>query len=173
MRMDQTQDLTANAVVNEWDQTALERVLKDYGEEPNFKRIAASIVNNRPISTTDKLAEVVSKVTPKKGKIHPATKTFQAIRIAVNEEINLLQKALPTWINLLAPGGRIAVISFHSLEDRLVKELFKELSRGRYSKELQIITPKPITAGSTELVSNPRARSAKLRAAVKIKNKEQ
>ena len=101
--------------------------------------------------------------------MHPATRTFQALRIAVNDELGLLQKALPLWQSLLTPGGRLAVISFHSLEDRMVKEYFAEQGGERYDATLKILTKRPLTASAIESVHNPRARSAKLRAAVKIK----
>ena len=104
-------------------------------------------------------------------RVHPATRTFQALRIAVNDELNLLQQSLPLWFELLEPGGRIAVISFHSLEDRLVKQALQEVAGERYDAELRLLTKHPVTATPSELVHNPRARSAKLRAAVKIKKK--
>ncbi|HXR49591.1 MAG TPA: 16S rRNA (cytosine(1402)-N(4))-methyltransferase, partial [Verrucomicrobiae bacterium] len=109
---------------------------------------------------------------PGHSRVHPATRTFQALRIAVNDELAQLEKALPIWLELLNPGGRLAIISFHSLEDRLVKKAFSEAAGNRYDAELQLLTKRPVTADRTELVHNPRARSAKLRAAVKTKTRE-
>lgn len=169
MRMDQSQSLTAEQVVNTYSAAELTDVLRRYGEEPKAARIAQLIVEHRPFKTTNELAQVVAKAWPGHSKVHPATRTFQALRIAVNDELELLRRALPIWIELLAPGGRIAVISFHSLEDRLVKQTFQAASGDRYDAELRLLTKKPVTAGHTEIVFNPRARSAKLRAALKQK----
>jgi 16S rRNA (cytosine1402-N4)-methyltransferase len=170
MRMDQSQSLTAEEVVNTYSQPELEMILKQYGEEPKARQIASLIVNNRPITTTGQLATIVAKAWPGYSKVHPATRTFQALRIAVNDELELLRKSLPVWMDdLLAPGGRIAIISFHSLEDRLVKEAFKSKAGDRYDASLRLLTKKPAVGDDTELVSNPRARSAKLRAAAKQK----
>jgi 16S rRNA (cytosine1402-N4)-methyltransferase len=168
MRMDQNQTTSADTVVNTYSQDDLKRIIKSYGEEPRAATIANAIVAARPLHSTQALADVVRSVMPWKGsKTHPATKTFQAIRIAVNDELELLTASLPLWFRLLAPGGRIAVISFHSLEDRLVKQAFKEVAGERYDAELQLLTKRPVVADNTELVFNPRARSAKLRVAVK------
>jgi 16S rRNA (cytosine1402-N4)-methyltransferase len=170
MRMDQTQALTAETVVNTYAESDLATLIKQYGEEPKSRQIASLIVNNRPFHTTTQLAQVVAKAWPGYSRVHPATRTFQALRIAVNDELELLRQSLPIWIDaLLAPGGRIAVISFHSLEDRIVKEALKTASGDRYDATLQLLTKKPVTAGDDELVFNPRARSAKLRAALKQK----
>jgi 16S rRNA (cytosine1402-N4)-methyltransferase len=170
MRMDQTQSLTAEQVVNTYSAADLERILRQYGEEPKARQIASLIVSNRPIATTSELATIVAKAWPGYSKVHPATRTFQALRIAVNDELELLRISLPIWMdNLLAPGGRIAVISFHSLEDRLVKQAFAEKAGDRYDAQLRLLTKRPVTGDETELVSNPRARSAKLRAAAKQK----
>ena len=169
MRMDQRQELTADAIVNGSSEADLATILRNYGEEPHARRIARAIVAARPIHSTAMLADIVAKQWRGKSKVHPATRTFQALRIAVNDELTLLQKALPLWIQLLKPGGRLAVISFQSLEDRLVKQAFAAVSGSRYDAELQLLTRRPIMADSNELVSNPRARSAKLRAAAKIK----
>jgi 16S rRNA (cytosine1402-N4)-methyltransferase len=175
MRMDQTQDLTAEKVVNTYSQKELIQILRDYGEEYRAPKIVRAIVANRPITTTNQLAEVV-KSAAKQGysKTHPATKTFQAIRIAVNQELEMLKRALPLWEKLLSPDGRLVVISFHSLEDRIVKQYFAERTDGFADSEghevsLRKLTKKPITATEEELVLNPRARSAKLRAVAKIK----
>jgi 16S rRNA (cytosine1402-N4)-methyltransferase len=169
MRMDQTQELTADRIVNSYPEDRLSEILSDYGEEPKARQIAAAIVAARPIHTTSELAAIAAKAWPGHSRVHPATRTFQAVRIAVNDELGLLEKSLPLWINLLSPGGRIAIISFQSLEDRLVKQLLADRSGNRYDSELQLLTKRPITAESHESVHNPRARSAKLRAAVKIK----
>jgi 16S rRNA (cytosine1402-N4)-methyltransferase len=126
-------------------------------------------VQHRPISTTTDLAHIVARAWPGHSKVHPATRTFQGLRIAVNDELGLLEKGLPIWLQLLKPGGRIAVISFHSLEDRLVKQAFSEVSGDRYDAELKLLTKHPVKGTEHEIVFNPRARSAKLRAAVKIK----
>ena len=172
MRMDQSQSLTAEQIVNTYDQEQLAEILRKYGEEPKAKRIARLIAENRPITTTDQLATIVAKAYPGRSRTHPATRTFQALRIAVNDELGQIQQALPLMAQLLAPGGRLGIISFHSLEDRIVKQAFKELAGDRYDAELRLATKKPIVGDNTEIVFNPRARSAKLRVAVKIKTKE-
>lgn len=170
MRMDQSQALTAEHVVNTYSREALAEILQKYGEEPKAKQIATLIVEHRPHSTTQGLAQVVAKAWPGHSKVHPATRTFQALRIAVNDELELLRASLPIWINtLLAPGGRIAIISFHSLEDRLVKQAFTAAGGDRYDATIRVLTKKPVVGDQDELVFNPRARSAKLRAAVKQK----
>ncbi|MCA9332928.1 16S rRNA (cytosine(1402)-N(4))-methyltransferase RsmH [Candidatus Saccharibacteria bacterium] len=175
MRMDQTQLLTAQVVVNEYSEEQLIHILRTFGEEPNAKKIAKTIINNRPIDSTLKLAKVVANVTKSsikgRSRIHPATLTFQAIRMEVNDEIHLLKESLPIWFDLLAADGRIVVISFHSLEDRVVKQVLNEYSGERYDATLKIQTRKPVVCSPEELVINPRARSAKLRAAVKINTK--
>lgn len=175
MRMDNRQELTAKTIVNSYSEAELERVLREFGEEPKARAVVRSIVANRPIATTHELANVIAQALPKKrkpgpaSKVHPATKSFQALRVAVNDEIGLLQAALPLWLNLLAPGGRIVVISFHSLEDRIVKQFMRSQTGDRYDASLIGLTKRPVSASAQELVSNPRARSAKLRAAAKIK----
>lgn len=170
MRMDQSQSLTAEKVVNTYTAAELQDILKRYGEEPKARQIASLIVDNRPIKTTGELATIVAKAWPGYSKVHPATRTFQGLRIAVNDELELLRKSLPIWmLDLLAPGGRIAIISFHSLEDRLVKQAFAEHAGDRYDAALRPLTKKPVVGDENELVSNPRARSAKLRAAAKQK----
>ena len=167
MRMDQRQALTASDIVNLWETEQITSILKRYGEEPKAKRIADLIVAARPINTTAQLADIVKQAWPSHSRTHPATRTFQALRIAVNDELGLLERSLPLWLSLLAPGGRLAIISFHSLEDRIVKQFLANASGDRYDAELQLLTKRPIVAGPTELVTNPRARSAKLRVAVK------
>jgi 16S rRNA (cytosine1402-N4)-methyltransferase len=173
MRMDQSQQLTAEKVVNSYSVEELARILKEYGEEPKAWSIARMIVANRPFATTSELAKVVARAWsgPATGKSrrHPAVRTFQALRIAVNNELEQVKNALPLWCSMLTPGGRIVVISFHSLEDKIVKQGMRELAGDRYDASLRELTHGPITAGEDELVFNPRARSAKLRAAAKIK----
>ena len=169
MRMDQNQSLTAAAIVNTYAEAELAEILQRYGEEPKARQIAHLIVQHRPIKTTTELAHIVARAWPGHSKVHPATRTFQGLRIAVNDELGLLEKGLPIWLKLLKPGGRIAVISFHSLEDRLVKQAFSDVSGDRYDAELKLLTKHPVTGSEHEIVFNPRARSAKLRAAVKIK----
>ncbi len=172
MRMDPRQKLTAYDIVNNYSQAELAKLLRDLGEEPKAHRVAQLIVENRPIQSTLRLANVIARAWPGPAhKIHPATRSFQAIRLAVNDELHQLSASLPIWLELLAPGGRIVIISFHSLEDRIVKNFLKEYSGNRYDAILKLLTPKPVTADKAELAFNPRARSAKLRAAVKIKTK--
>jgi 16S rRNA (cytosine1402-N4)-methyltransferase len=159
-------DLTAHEIVNEWAADSLTDIITGYGEERFAWRIANAIVAARglkPIKTTTELAEIVEKAVPafaRHDRVHPATKTFQAIRIAVNDELGALREGLAKGFARLAPGGRIAVISFHSLEDRIVKEFFKKEG---VAGQGMIITKKPITPGAEELTQNPKSRSAKLR----------
>ena len=167
MRMDQRQVLTAETIVNSWSAAELTELLKRYGEEPKARLVAQLIIDNRPHTTTSELADVVAKAWPGHSRVHPATRTFQALRIAVNDELGLLSRSIPLWLNMLNTGGRIVIISFHSLEDRIVKQLLADASGERYDADLRLLTKRPVTASPTELVSNPRARSAKLRAAVK------
>lgn len=175
MRMDQTAELSAHDLVNHATEAELADIFKKYGEEPKAKQIARAIVNSRPINGTQELAQIVAKaygVSYRRRKVHPATLTFQALRIAVNDELSQIERTLPLMQSLLAPGGRLAIISFHSLEDRLVKQYFIDQAGDRYDAELRSLTKKPIMAGQDEIVFNPRARSAKLRAVVKIKNRK-
>lgn len=170
MRMDDRQLLTAEEIVNSYPEEELRRIIREYGEEPRAAKIARYIVERRPVTSTHELAAIVAHACAgPRRKVHPATRTFQAIRMAVNDELDLLAKALPIWIDLLAPEGRIVVISFHSLEDRIVKQAFKEAAGDRYDAHLRLLTKAPVTGSDDEIVFNPRARSAKLRAAVKIK----
>ncbi len=169
MRMDQTAELTAEIVVNTYSQEALEQILREYGEEPRARAVASAIVRSRPLVTTGELARVVAGALPKGGKIHPATRSFQAIRIAVNDELGQLERSVPMWLDLLESQGRLAIISFHSLEDRLVKRHFAEVAGTGYDAEFHLLTKHPVVADDAELVSNPRSRSAKLRAVAKIK----
>ncbi|HVX24409.1 MAG TPA: 16S rRNA (cytosine(1402)-N(4))-methyltransferase RsmH [Candidatus Saccharimonadales bacterium] len=173
MRMDQGQSLSAADIVNTYSVDKVAKVLREYGEEPKATAIAEAIVHHRPITTTEELAAVVAKLWPGHSRVHPATRTFQALRIAVNDELGQLQKSLPLWLKLLKPGGRLAVISFHSLEDRMVKQAFAAVSGDRYDADFRLLTKRPLTASPREIVLNPRARSAKLRAAVKIKTERE
>ena len=169
MRMDRRQDVSAETLVNKASKDELTRFITTYGEEPiGFaSRIALAIVRARPLHTTDELANLVKEnYHGKWKKTHPATRTFQALRIAVNQELRQIEELLPLLPQLLKPGGRVGVISFHSLEDRLVKRYFKEQFDAGYEATLQPLTKKPID-GATYDVHNPRSRSSKLRAAVK------
>lgn len=161
MRMDPQADLTAEDVVNTYSEKELERILREYGEERFSKRIARMIVERRPIKTAKELAALVSGVYRKRGKIHPATRTFQALRIEVNSELAELEAGLLAASGRLAVGGRLVVISYHSLEDRIVKHFFRKAQAEGMAK---ILTKKPLTAGMPEVRENPAARSAKLRA---------
>jgi len=172
MRMDQRQELTAEKIVNNYDKAALTQILRTYGEEPKASQIVDRIIKNRPIRSTLQLAQIVAQAWPGYSKVHPATRTFQALRIAVNDELGLLKAALPLWVELLAPGGRLVILSFQSLEDRIVKQFFQEAAGDRYDTELRLLTKKPVVPSQNELVSNPRARSTKLRAVAKIKTKK-
>lgn len=165
MRMDRTQALTASEIVNTYSEKELAKILRDYGEVRSAHKIARAISEHRPYRTTAELAKKIVQFSPRNIRTHPATEVFQALRIAVNDELRLLQKSLPIWIELLAPTGRIGVISFHSLEDRLVKQAFREYGGDRYDAKLQIMTTQVVMAGSDEIVFNPRARSAKFRCA--------
>ena len=169
MRMDPRQETTAATLVNTVSKDELVRIITTYGEEPlGFARnVAQAIIDNRPFSTTDQLASLIKSTYrgPWK-KIHPATRTFQALRIAVNDELRQVELILPLLPKLLKPGGRVGIISFHSLEDRLVKQYFAEQKNAGYEAELTILTKKPLS-GDIYDVHNPRSRSAKLRVAVK------
>lgn len=165
MRMDTRESLTAYDVVNKYNYEALKRVILEFGEEYRAARIARAITDERkrrPITTAKELANVVGKAKRRTGRVNPATKTFQAIRIEVNGELDCLRSGLADAIEMAKPNGRIGVISFHSLEDRIVKEMF------RASTMVKIVTKKPIRPGRPEIISNPSARSAKLRVAEKI-----
>jgi len=180
MRFDPTNPLTAAQVVNEWPEEELANVIYRYGEEPASRRIARAIVQARPVSGTRDLAAVIEKVQPRRGPHHPATQTFQALRIAVNGELDAVEQTLPEAAQALGPGGRLAVISFHSLEDRIVKEFFRLESRDcicppkqpvctcGHKASIKEINRRPITPTEEEITQNPRARSAKLRVAEKL-----
>jgi 16S rRNA (cytosine1402-N4)-methyltransferase len=180
MRFNRDAGLTAAQLINTAPEADLANLLFQYGEEPRARKIAKMIVQARPVTTTLQLAEMVKKAYPGHSRVHPATRTFQAIRIAVNDELSVLEQALPRAIQALRPGGRLAVISFHSLEDRIVKDLFRHESKDwinpPYEKiyaverkaTLKEMTRKPITPEAGEIELNPRARSAKLRVAEKL-----
>ena len=188
MRMDEREPLSAHNVVNEWDYESLRRILYDYGEERYAPRIARAIVEARgkgSIQTTGQLVEIIKSAMPApalREKQHPAKRSFQAIRIAVNGELDALPPMLEAAADGLNPGGRLAVITFQSLEDRIVKKTMRELATGCIcppefpvcvcgrKPKLTIVTRKPIVAGEEELRENPRARSAKLRVAEKCEN---
>jgi 16S rRNA (cytosine1402-N4)-methyltransferase len=166
MRMDRRQDLTADTIINHWSERELATIFERYGEEKSgrAKMLAREIVHNRPVKGTKELAEIIAGKS-KYSHTHPATRIFQAIRIVVNRELEEIEKTLPLLPKILNPGGRVAIITFHSLEDRLVKEYFRAASEFGEESELKIVNKKPIIAESQELVINPRARSAKLRIA--------
>jgi 16S rRNA (cytosine1402-N4)-methyltransferase len=169
MRMDDRQTLTAEKVVNTWKRDELARIIREYGEESTrtAAKYAEAIVKNRPMHTTGELAAAILQAHRGAwSKIHPATRTFQAIRIAVNDELSQVEQVMPLIPALLKKGGRVGVISFHSLEDRIVKRYFAEQKESGYEAELEILTPHPVS-GATDDVYNPRSRSAKLRVAVK------
>lgn len=169
MRMDRRQDVSAETLVNTASTDELASIIVKYGEEPYglAKRIAEAIAANRPFKDTQTLADCIKQHHRGKWtKVHPATRTFQALRIAVNQELRQVEEVLPFLPRLLKAGGRVGIISFHSLEDRLVKQYFTEQRDAGFEAELQILTKKPLD-GATYDVHNPRSRSAKLRAAVK------
>jgi 16S rRNA (cytosine1402-N4)-methyltransferase len=157
MRMDRGQKLTAGEIVNRFPAGEIERIIRDYGEERFARRIAGAIAEKRPLHTTFELKEIVEKAIPTWRKRESVSRVFQALRIAVNSELENLQKALKDSVELLRPGGRIVVISYHSLEDRIVKHAFRGFA----------LTKKPVLPSAEEIASNPRAKSAKLRAAEK------
>ena len=169
MRYNQAQTLTAKIIVNEYSREEIQKILEEYGEEKFAKQIARKITEERQIKkieSTLQLVEVIKKAMPTRfqyGKINCATKSFQALRIAVNDELNNLEKVLPIIISVLSSGGRAVIISFHSLEDRIVKSFLKN-----NEKIIKILTKKPIIAEDGEVMLNPRSRSAKLRAFIKI-----
>ncbi len=155
--------LSAFDIVNSWQEENIEIILRAYGEERKAKAIAKAIVERRvikPIKTSKELSEIIDQAIGRHGKIHPATKTFQALRIAVNDELETLKKGLKQAFELLTPSGRIAVISFHSLEDRIVKNFMRDRAKG---DEGERVSKKPIVADEEEKKENPRSRSAKLR----------
>ena len=186
MRMDRTQILTARQIVNEWPEGELARILREYGEERYARSIASAIVRRReaaPVETTHELVNVIRSAMPGKAlreDQHPARRTFQALRIAVGDELEAVRQGLASAIRLLKPGGRAVCISFHSLEDRIAKQMFASLASGCQcppdfpvctcgrKAALRLLTKKPVKAGAEELAANPRARSASLRVAEKL-----
>jgi 16S rRNA (cytosine1402-N4)-methyltransferase len=169
MRMNPQAEQTAEQVVNQVDEVTLANLIYEFGEERRSRRIARAIVRSRPIGTTAQLAEIISAaarpMNQAERRIHPATRTFQALRIFVNHELNDLRALLDAAPQLLKSGGRLVIISFHSLEDRIVKDAVREgVKKGYY----QLLTKKPVTAGEEEIDRNPRSRSAKLRAAIRV-----
>jgi 16S rRNA (cytosine1402-N4)-methyltransferase len=180
MRFSPANPVSAASLVNGLDEDELADLLYRFGEESDGRRIARAIVRARPLQTTRQLAAVIEAVSPRRGRVHPATKTFQALRIAVNEELAAVAEVLPKAVAALRSGGRLAVISFHSLEDRIVKDFFREQSRDLinppytpiYAEErkaiLKEVSRKPIIPSETETAENPRARSAKLRVVEKL-----
>jgi 16S rRNA (cytosine1402-N4)-methyltransferase len=182
MRMDPTQELDASGIVNAWSERDLTTIFRKYGEERYAKQIARAIVRQRPFERTGELVDVIKGAIPAPARFgdgHPAKRVFQALRIAVNDELASLEEALPAALELLKPGGRLAVISFHSLEDRIVKHFLRDRERGctcppdfpvcvcGHEPELRAIQRRPIRPTDAEIASNPRAASARLRAAVK------
>jgi len=168
MRMDREQEFSAWDVVNRYPEKEIEMILKEYGEERLSKKIAQAIVkmrNKKPIDTCSELSGIVEKVYGRRGKIHAATRTFQALRIEVNRELEELRAGLDASLRLLKTGGRLCVISYHSLEDRMVKNFMNQSSKEGL---LRVLTKKPVTPGHEELRLNPSSRSAKLRAAERI-----
>ena len=168
MRYSPENPLTAEAIVNFWSLRDLWRILRVYGQERFSRRIAEEIVRSRPLRTTVDLVMAVERATPSwyhRGRIHFATKTFQALRIAVNNELENLEKALPQALDIMGKGGRLVVIAFHSLEDRIIKNFLKEKAR---EGAVKILTKKPVRPSRAEVAENPRARSARLRAALKV-----
>ena len=178
MRMSPNQALTADDIVNHYDERDLADVIWRYGEEAASRRIARAIVRGRPVATTTELASIASRAVARpRGRIHPATRTFQALRIAVNDELGTLEDALGQTLEVLGRGGRLVVISFHSLEDRIVKQFMQRESRDcicppeqpactcGHRATVRIVTKRSVTPGPAELAANPRARSARLRAA--------
>ena len=184
MRMDRRQALDAREIVNSFAAEQLERILRDYGEEPQARRIAQAIVAGRkqqPLETTAQLVQIIERVKGRgRRDHHPATQVFQALRIAVNQELEQLQLFLESGYETLRPGGRMAIISFHSLEDRIVKQAFRKWNRAclcppralscrcGWSQKVKLLTKKPVVPSASEIQSNPRARSAKMRAVERI-----
>jgi len=180
MRFNPESGMTAAELINTAQESELADVLFKFGEEPRARKIAQLIVRARPITTTTELAGIVKRAYHERVRLHPATRTFQALRIAVNDELGCLERALPRALEALQPGGRLAVISFHSLEDRIVKRFFRQQSKDQinppYMQEYEVekraslreINRRPIVPGEAEVRTNPRARSARLRTAEKI-----
>lgn len=187
MRMDRTQDLQAADLVNTLNEAELARIIATYGEERWARRIASNILRQRPIDTTDRLASIIARSVPRRAwprGIHPATRTFQALRIATNDEVNALAQAIPDAVGALRGAGRLCAISFHSLDDRSLKHTYLRLSRGCTcspgspqcvcdgQRLVRVLTRKPITPSLAEIAANPRARSAKLRVCERLRDDE-
>ncbi len=180
MRFDPSAPLTGAEILNEWDEADITRILWEYGEEQHARKIVRAIAQNRPIRTTTHLADIIEKAIGRRGSIHPATKTFQALRIEVNHELDNLKSVLPQAVELLQPGGKLAIISFHSLEDRIVKHFFLDQSKDcicppaqpvctcNHRATVKILTRHPVVATNEEMEQNPRSRSAKLRVIERI-----
>lgn len=181
MRLNPNQDQSASYIVNKYSQSDLSNLIHKYGEEPKARRIANSIVENRPVETAAQLADAVQKVSPRRGRrIHPATRTFQAIRMVVNRELEVLESVLFQAERVLEKGGRLAVIAYHSLEDRIVKSFMKRESRGclcgpeiascicNHNAKLELLTKKVVKPSRDEILSNPNSRSARLRVCITL-----
>ncbi len=162
MRFDPTGTVTASDLVNDVSERELADLIYEFGEEHASRRIARAIVNARPIESATQLAEVIERALERHSRVHPATRTFQALRIEVNQELQALEEVLPQLVQLLAPRGRVVIITFHSLEDRIVKNFL------RSQPELAVLTKHPVNPTRSEVLTNPRSRSAKLRAAERI-----
>jgi 16S rRNA (cytosine1402-N4)-methyltransferase len=180
MRYNAGIETTAADLVNSLEESELADLIYEYGEERQSRRIARAIVRSRPLYTTSQLAAVIERTVGRRGRLHPATRTFQALRIAVNDELGALRDVLPQAVSVLEPGGRLVVISFHSLEDRIVKHFMQREARDcicppelpvcqcGHSATLRILTKKPVQPSREEVAANPRSRSAKLRAAERL-----
>jgi 16S rRNA (cytosine1402-N4)-methyltransferase len=183
MRMDPSAEVSAREIVNEWDERDLAQIFRRYGEERYARQIARAIVARRPLETTAELVDVIRSAIPapaRFGEGHPAKRVFQALRIAVNDELGALERALPAALEMLRPGGRLAVISFHSLEDRIVKNFLRDAERGctcppdfpvcvcGNEPVMRALSRKPIRPTADEVARNPRSASARLRAGVKV-----
>lgn len=176
MRMDPTERLTAKEIINRWSEEKLAALFRDLGEEPRWKRAVKAIIEERRkkvIETTKQLADLIVEAlkTPLKGKLHPATLIFQALRLCVNHELESVTQGVSKAVRLLNPGGKVGVISFHSLEDRIVKNVFREaafVSKKGGSAWLRLLTKKPVVPRMEEIAQNPRSRSAKLRFAERM-----
>ena len=165
MSFDKESEKTAEEIINRYSVKDLEKLFHDYGQERFSKRIAEAIVRARPIHSSLELAKIIAKAVPQRFKIHPATRIFQALRIAVNDELFNLEQALPKAVKLIARGGRVVVVSYHSLEDKIVKNIFREEARMR---KVKILTKKPVEPEENEIKTNPSSRSARLRVVEKI-----
>lgn len=180
MRFDPSAPVTAADLVNDLDEVELADLIYRYGEERHSRRIARAVIRSRPLYTTGQLAAVIAATVGRRERIHPATRTFQALRIAVNDELGALEAVLPQAVAVLRPAGRLLVISFHSLEDRIVKQFMQRESRDcicppevltcvcGHRASLKVITRKPVRPGAGEVAANPRSRSAKLRVAERV-----